>query len=71
MILINYKKQYPLNAASYVNADDPLKLANHFNITGFRRNTSDISSNGDDARLTLSRGVGAEQTILCDCSLED
>lgn len=32
--LINGKQRYAVNGVSYVNADTPLKLADHFNIGG-------------------------------------
>ncbi|PKI78431.1 hypothetical protein CRG98_001177 [Punica granatum] len=32
--LINGKQRYAVNGASYINADTPLKLADHFNIPG-------------------------------------
>nr|XP_043614995.1 L-ascorbate oxidase homolog [Erigeron canadensis] len=45
--LINGKKRYTVNGVSYINADTPLKLADHFNIPGvYSTNIIQASPNG-------------------------
>ncbi|GJZ89770.1 L-ascorbate oxidase [Tanacetum coccineum] len=45
--LINGKKRYAVNGVSYINADTPLKLADHFNIPGvYSTNIIQASPNG-------------------------
>lgn len=53
--LINGKKRYTVNGASYVNADTPLKLADYFNIPGvYSTNTLQVSPNSGAPLLATS-----------------
>ncbi|KAI3500521.1 hypothetical protein L1887_36343 [Cichorium endivia] len=48
--LINGKNRYAVNGVSYINADTPLKLADHFNIPGvYSMNTIQSSPSGGAA----------------------
>jgi FtsP/CotA-like multicopper oxidase with cupredoxin domain len=53
-VLINGKRRYAVNGVSYVNTNTPLKLADHFNITGvYRTNTiQDMPSGGSTSVAT-------------------
>nr|GEY17134.1 L-ascorbate oxidase homolog [Tanacetum cinerariifolium] len=53
--LINGKKRYAVNGVSYINADTPLKLADHFNIPGvYSTNTIQAFPNGATPMLATS-----------------
>ncbi|GKB88965.1 L-ascorbate oxidase [Tanacetum coccineum] len=53
--LINGKKRYAVNGVSYINADTPLKLADHFNIPGvYSTNIIQASPNGATPKLATS-----------------
>ena len=53
--LINGKKRYAVNGVSYINADTPLKLADHFNIPGvYSTNIIQASPNGATPMVATS-----------------
>lgn len=53
--LINGKKRYTVNGVSYINADTPLKLADHFNIPGvYSTDTIQAFPNGGGPRVATS-----------------
>lgn len=53
--LINGKKRYAVNGVSYINADTPLKLADHFNIPGvYSTNIIQTSPNGATPMVATS-----------------
>lgn len=53
--LINGKQRYAVNGVSYVNADTPLKLADHFNISGvFSTNAIQSFPSGSSATVATS-----------------
>ncbi|XP_073121131.1 L-ascorbate oxidase homolog isoform X1 [Henckelia pumila] len=53
--IINGKQRYAVNGVSYINADTPLKLADHFNIPGvFSLNSIPSSPSSSGAYLSTS-----------------
>lgn len=53
--LINGKNRYAVNGVSYINADTPLKLADHFNIPGvYSTNSIQAFPNGGTPFLATS-----------------
>ncbi|KAG2278087.1 hypothetical protein Bca52824_060642 [Brassica carinata] len=54
--LINGKQRYAVNGVSYVNSETPLKLADHFNITGVF-STSAVQSVPSNSPATVATSV--------------